>query len=120
MAVSTSAEAALCLVLVSFMSVLVHLESYAAVAPEWTEDPKVNLTLYYESLCPGSADFITNYLVKAVRTPDVERVINLQLVPWGNAHLDNSTETIVCQVSHDACLCHNDHRSCCSVFLTET
>lgn len=115
-AVSMSGKLAFYLVLLSLDSILVHVESHLTVTPETIRGipaPRVivprpvTLTLYYESLCPASKDFITNGLAKAVRTPDVQRVIDLRLVPWGNALLDRSKGTILCQVrsSLDAIAC---------------
>lgn len=62
-----------------------------------SDDDKVNLSVYYESLCPGSADFIANYLVKAFET-DLINIINLRMVPWGNARINNHTGAFICQV----------------------
>ncbi|KAK0584870.1 hypothetical protein LWI29_020046 [Acer saccharum] len=59
--------------------------------------PKVDLVLYYETLCPPCADFITTDLVKVFQT-DLNTIVNLRLVPWGNAKVINST--IVCQKKH--------------------
>ncbi|KAI3441413.1 uncharacterized protein J3R85_002319, partial [Psidium guajava] len=63
---------------------------------------KVNLSLYYESLCPGSADFIANYLVKAFDT-DLIDIINLKIVPWGNARMDSRTGAFICQHGEVEC-----------------
>ncbi|KAK0585874.1 hypothetical protein LWI29_035498 [Acer saccharum] len=58
---------------------------------------KVDLVLYYESLCPACADFITNDLVKVFQT-DLNTIVNFRLVPWGgNAKVINGT--IVCEVT---------------------
>ncbi|KAK2655970.1 hypothetical protein Ddye_009022 [Dipteronia dyeriana] len=62
--------------------------------------PKVDLVLYYETLSPACADFITTDLVKVFRT-DLNTIVNLRLVPWGNAKVINST--IVCQHGEDEC-----------------
>ncbi|KAK1561847.1 hypothetical protein Q3G72_001761 [Acer saccharum] len=62
--------------------------------------PKVDLVLYYETLCPPCADFITTDLVKVFQT-DLNTIVNLRLVPWGNAKVINNT--IVCQHGEDEC-----------------
>ncbi|PNX90600.1 gamma-interferon-inducible lysosomal thiol reductase, partial [Trifolium pratense] len=63
---------------------------------------KVSLELYYESLCPYCANFIVNYLPQ-VFEQDLISIVDLKLVPWGNAKLrDNST--IVCQHGPVECL----------------
>ncbi|KAK1562862.1 hypothetical protein Q3G72_018215 [Acer saccharum] len=62
--------------------------------------PKVDLVLYYETLCPACADFITTDLVKIFQT-DLNTIVNFRLVPWGNAKVINGT--IVCQHGEDEC-----------------
>ncbi|TXG58846.1 hypothetical protein EZV62_016675 [Acer yangbiense] len=61
---------------------------------------KVDLVLYYETLCPACADFITTDLVKVFQT-DLNTIVNLRLIPWGNAKVINCT--IVCQHGEDEC-----------------
>lgn len=43
----------------------------------------VNLTLYYEVLCPDSRRFINGQLTNGVAS--VSSIMNLRLVPYGNA-----------------------------------
>jgi interferon gamma-inducible protein 30 len=57
---------------------------------------KVSLELYYESLCPYSADFIVNDL-PIIFQHDLLSIVDLKLVPWGNAKLGPNS-TITCQV----------------------
>lgn len=59
---------------------------------------KVNLTLYYETLCPGCEGFIVNDLVRVFNT-DLKSIVNLHLVPFGNANVTGSNKTVTCQVS---------------------
>ncbi|KAK3406828.1 gamma-interferon-responsive lysosomal thiol protein [Eucalyptus grandis] len=67
-----------------------------------SDDDKVKLSLYYESLCPGSADFIANHLVKAIDNGLIN-IIDLQIVPWGNAQIDNRSGAFICQHGEDEC-----------------
>lgn len=46
--------------------------------------PKVELALYYESLCPDCQDFILNQLYPTYKK--VPEIFNLTLVPFGNAY----------------------------------
>ncbi|KAK4342690.1 hypothetical protein RND71_038506 [Anisodus tanguticus] len=62
---------------------------------------KVNLSLYYESLCPYCADFIVNQLVKVLQT-DLGSIVNLRLVPWGNTRIAPNSSWI-CQHGTDEC-----------------
>ena len=47
---------------------------------------KVDLTLYYETLCPYCSYFIAHHLV-TLFTDDLISMVNLRLVPWGNSLL---------------------------------
>ena len=61
-----------------------------------SDSHKVSLALYYESLCPYSANFIVNYLPKLFED-DLISIVDLRLVPWGNARLKGN-DTFDCQV----------------------
>ncbi|XP_028768961.1 gamma-interferon-responsive lysosomal thiol protein-like [Neltuma alba] len=63
---------------------------------------KVSVGLYYESLCPYSANFIVNYLVKLF-DDDLISIVDLKLVPWGNAKL-RGNNTFDCQHGPYECL----------------
>ncbi|KAG9142524.1 hypothetical protein Leryth_011623 [Lithospermum erythrorhizon] len=65
------------------------------------EEGKVTLSLYYETLCPYCANFIVHELVKVFET-DLISIVNLRLVPWGNAQISNNS--FVCQVPLDECI----------------
>lgn len=60
------------------------------------------MSIYYESLCPYSADFIVNHLVKLFQT-NLISIVNLKMVPWGNARIAPNG-TFVCQHGNDECL----------------
>ena len=67
---------------------------------------KVDVALYYETLCPYCKQFITGQLVRAyVTIPDI---INITIVPYGNAHetYDSSTQTyqFTCQHGPEECV----------------
>lgn len=59
---------------------------------------KVNLSVYYEALCPSCANFIVQSLVR-VFNDDLINIINLRMVPWGNAHVNKTDSAIICQVT---------------------
>ncbi|KAK9001049.1 hypothetical protein V6N11_082841 [Hibiscus sabdariffa] len=69
---------------------------------------KVNLSLYYESLCPYCRSFIVSQLVKVFNT-DLLNIINLRLVPWGNAQYVEPNKTIICQHGEDECYLNTIH-----------
>ncbi|XAR55793.1 hypothetical protein NMG60_11035996 [Bertholletia excelsa] len=62
---------------------------------------KVKLSLYYESLCPYCANFIVNSLSKIYENGLIS-IVDLNLVPWGNAYLIDNT-TWVCQHGPEEC-----------------
>ncbi|XP_057514023.1 gamma-interferon-responsive lysosomal thiol protein [Actinidia eriantha] len=63
---------------------------------------KVPLGLYYESLCPYSANFIINYLFKIFENGLIS-VVDLNLFPWGNAKI-RGNNTFSCQHGPSECL----------------
>ena len=48
---------------------------------------KVKATLYYEVFCPGCRSFIQNDLVEFRKHDDLMAITDLDLVPYGNAHV---------------------------------
>jgi len=65
--------------------------------------PAVNVALYYESLCPGCRSFITDQIAKAVK--EVGDIMTVDLVPFGNAHEDQSGDSwkFTCQHGESEC-----------------
>ncbi|XP_062595798.1 gamma-interferon-inducible lysosomal thiol reductase-like [Saccostrea cucullata] len=66
---------------------------------------KVELTLYFESLCPDCKNFFRKQLTKTYN--DIGEIINLTLVPYGNAR-ETKDETgqwkFTCQHGEDECV----------------
>ncbi|KAK6943196.1 Gamma interferon inducible lysosomal thiol reductase GILT [Dillenia turbinata] len=62
---------------------------------------KVDLTLYYESLCPACTEFISHSFLDVI-TEHLMPIVNLKLVPWGNARLF-SDGSFACQHGPDEC-----------------
>ncbi|XP_046465723.1 GILT-like protein 1 [Neodiprion pinetum] len=50
-----------------------------------TAQQKVSVKIYYESLCEDSMAFFTKSFVPAWRDEDVQRYINLSLIPYGKS-----------------------------------
>ncbi|KAK9124602.1 hypothetical protein Sjap_014204 [Stephania japonica] len=63
----------------------------------------VSLALYYESLCPYSANFIVNGLAKIFESGLVD-IVDLKLVPYGNARIGSDGTSITCQHGPYECL----------------
>ena len=47
---------------------------------------KVLVTIYMESLCPACRKYTTTYLKQVLEAPGVGKIIDLRVVPFGNAH----------------------------------
>ncbi|XP_012573033.1 gamma-interferon-responsive lysosomal thiol protein-like isoform X2 [Cicer arietinum] len=60
---------------------------------------KVNLSIYYESLCQSCAIFIVKNLDEIFNN-ELINIVNLQLVPWANSHLNKTNNSISCQNIH--------------------
>ncbi|MCL7022389.1 hypothetical protein MKW94_004124 [Papaver nudicaule] len=63
---------------------------------------KVNLSLYYETLCPGCSDFMVNYLPKIFENGLID-IIDLKLIPYGNAKI-SADKVLTCQHGPKECL----------------
>ncbi|KAG5032439.1 hypothetical protein JHK85_016421 [Glycine max] len=57
---------------------------------------KVNLSVYYDSLCQSCATFIVKDLLNVFYN-NLISIVNLQLVPWANAYVNNTNNSISCQ-----------------------
>ncbi|KAI4373375.1 hypothetical protein MLD38_011506 [Melastoma candidum] len=66
-------------------------------------DSKVGMAIYYETLCPYSSDFIVNGLNPQLFTNGLISIVNLKLLPYGNAHVGPNA-TITCQHGPSECL----------------
>ncbi|KAK7840454.1 gamma-interferon-responsive lysosomal thiol protein [Quercus suber] len=84
--------------LVSYLFFFTSSSSSASRIILPSDSQKVSVGLYYESLCPYSANFIINYLDKLFET-DLISIVDLKLVPWGNAKL-RANNTFDCQSEH--------------------
>ncbi|CAH0553473.1 unnamed protein product [Brassicogethes aeneus] len=71
----------------------------------------INVAIYYEALCPDSTQFITNQLYPNFN--QLDRYLNLELVPFGKAFIDTSVEPnrVLCQHGARECL-GNKYQAC--------
>ncbi|PSS23843.1 Gamma-interferon-inducible lysosomal thiol reductase [Actinidia chinensis var. chinensis] len=80
-----------------------HSLASSGDSDEFKDDSlKVKLSLYYEALCPFCTNFIVNNLAKIFENGLIS-VIDLRLVPWGNAFVKDNN-TWVCQHGPDECM----------------
>ena len=69
-----------------------------------SDAPKVNFTLYYESLCGGCRDFIKTQYYTAFKA--IGSILNVNLVPYGNAmEIQHGNEwDYTCQHGEEECI----------------
>lgn len=86
------------LLLLLIVSVVANLITASAASSPIAiaSEEKLELTLYYEALCPFCENFIVNYLYKLFDNGLIS-IVDLKLSPYGNAKI-RSNGTIVCQV----------------------
>ncbi|XP_077981320.1 gamma-interferon-inducible lysosomal thiol reductase-like [Glandiceps talaboti] len=60
--------------------------SYNAISNSVEATPPVQVTLYFESLCPGCRGFIKSQLYPTFQILSNSNIMNVTLVPYGNAH----------------------------------
>ncbi|XP_050304863.1 gamma-interferon-inducible lysosomal thiol reductase-like [Anthonomus grandis grandis] len=79
-------------------------------------EDRVQVQVYYESLCPYSIDFIVNQLYPGFLTIGSDK-INLELIPYGHAteSLINGTKTFKCQ--HGPAECYGNKIHSCVIDL---
>ncbi|KAK9057538.1 hypothetical protein SSX86_022374 [Deinandra increscens subsp. villosa] len=90
--------------------ILLLFVSVAATLPPSSASPiavaaageKVELSLYYEALCPFCENFILNYLYKIFDNGLIS-IVDLKLSPYGNAKI-SSNGTVVCQHGEWECV----------------
>ena len=61
----------------------------------------VAVELYFEAFCPGCHEFITQDLAAALKDDEIANIMNVTLVPYGNAR--TSGTTVSCQHGEDEC-----------------
>ncbi|KAF3448051.1 hypothetical protein FNV43_RR08759 [Rhamnella rubrinervis] len=90
------------LLLFKFQSQAASYLDYGRVKALKMDSQKVNLSVYYGTLSPNSASFIVRNLAQ-VFDKDLVTILNLKLIPWGDAHVNISNNATVCQHGPDEC-----------------
>ncbi|KAL6967731.1 hypothetical protein U1Q18_033541 [Sarracenia purpurea var. burkii] len=73
------------------------------VSVHQSENGKVTVALYYESLCPYCSNFIVNDLVKLFDDDELISLVDLKIIPYGNARI-GPNDTVTCQHGPSECL----------------
>ena len=78
-------------------------------------DDKVHIDLFYESLCPDCQKFIQGSVKKALATPDIWKIADFILYPYGNAKTaqNGSSWAITCQ--HGVRECEGNVIEACAI-----
>ncbi|KAL1427712.1 hypothetical protein MTO96_017148 [Rhipicephalus appendiculatus] len=86
--------------------------------PAWAAPP-INVTLFYEGLCPACHRFILHQLWPTYGK--LEDYVILDLLPFGNAHMkvDNGTVTFTCQHGKKECYV-NEVQTCAVKYVHPT
>ncbi|KAL0344430.1 UNVERIFIED_CONTAM: Gamma-interferon-inducible lysosomal thiol reductase [Sesamum radiatum] len=84
------------------LDVSLHFSKISLSSDDMDSEKRVNLSVYYESLCPYCANFIVNHLVNIFQT-DLHNIVNLRLVPWGNTQIRSNDSYWICQHGVDEC-----------------
>lgn len=84
-------------------------------SPSTTEAPKVAFTLYYESLCPDCQQFIGQQLYPTYLK--IGQIINLTLVPYGNAQEFRRGDKWVFECQHGPHECEGNLIETCALSI---
>lgn len=84
-------------------------------SPSTTEAPKVAFTLYYESLCPDCQQFIGQQLYPTYLK--ISQIINLTLVPYGNAEEFRRGDKWVFECQHGPLECEGNLIETCALSI---
>lgn len=73
------------------MATAIPGERFRIPNEELADYTPVNLTLYYESLCGGCEEFITTPLMETWQAIGKSGILNVTLLPFGNAQVHTNT-----------------------------
>ena len=85
-------------VMIALLMMNIHLSSSEFNNSDFLQAEKVNLSLYYESV-PGCQQFIVDKLSTLLYDQPLISIVNLHLMPCGNARTQAATNNVTCQVS---------------------
>ncbi|XKL59294.1 hypothetical protein PGB90_000310 [Kerria lacca] len=78
---------------------------------------KINISIYYESLCPDSKLFITQYFYPAYEI--FSNYLNIRFIPFGKANIREDGSEYTCQHGKEECV-RNIIHGCALDMLTST
>ena len=79
-------------------------------------DDRIKLVAYTESLCSSCIDWINNSLTAAYNTPDFDKIIDLQIVSFGNGSMSKNTDgTYSFKCDHGYVECYGNMVESCAL-----
>lgn len=81
---------------------------------------EVTVDIFLESQCPGCMSFVNNSLKRALATEELEKILKLQIFPYGNARQTlnaDGTYTFACQ--HGPVECYGNLIEVCAINKVE-
>lgn len=81
------------------------------------DQSKINVSIYYEALCPDSRRFILEQLLPAYEL--MPTVFNLNLVPYGKANTKEENEELIFSCQHGPAECLANKIHACAIKHTE-
>jgi len=82
-----------------------------------TAAPPVNVSLYYESLCPGCRAMIMNQIFPTYQTLKSTGILNIHLYPYGNAYEQKNGQLWEFNCQHGAQECRVNLIETCALHL---
>jgi len=82
-----------------------------------TGAPPVNVSLYYESLCPGCRAMIQTQIYRTYKTLKSTGIVDIQLFPYGNAYEHKRGQEWVFQCQHGEDECQVNMVETCALHL---
>lgn len=80
---------------------------------------KVSVTVYYESLCSYSRTFFTSQLYPALKNPNLSKLVNLTMVPYGKSTQTSLDGSWQFQCHHGPYECYGNTIHACALHEIE-
>lgn len=85
----------------------------------WSTSTPIKLEVFIESMCPDTARFIGNSL-KQLALPDIDKVLEIELIPFGKATAQLSTNGVDFTCQHGVKECYGNMMQSCGLKYLES
>ena len=96
--------------------ILVAINLFLALVIAQSAGGKVQIDLYDESLCPYCREFVTGELKKAINTPNISLIADINIWPYGNAKETKAGGSYNYTCQHGAEECAGNLIEACALF----